>query len=138
MENLNEIEEILGSNEELLGRDFLLQIKQLGALKLFRECLSQNLASKPFLKSDFLQSEVQLESPKDKVTIVRSGKSQERKLKRIKGLHKRVTGTEPYIFKDFKKTQTCHQRILSFGWRSMKRLTSKEEYDLTEGVKVTS
>jgi RNA polymerase sigma factor len=156
MENLNEIEEILGSKEwEILERDILLQIKKLGILKLFHECLSQNIASTPSAKPDFLQSEVSLHKryqrakrenvtkgiPKDNVTIVRSGKSQERKSKRIKELRKRVSNTEPYIFKphtNFTKSQKCQQRVLSFGWRHMKPVTAKEQREFSEGVKVAS
>ncbi|XP_078168343.1 RNApolymerase sigma-subunit C isoform X2 [Carex rostrata] len=141
MENLNEIEGILANKElELLERDIVLQIKQLGPLKLYHDCLSQNLVSTP-LKPDFLQLEVPVEKPKDKVVIVRSGRSQERKLKRIKASHKRVTETEPFAstpHTNFKKLQKCRQRILSFGWRSRNHCTAKEECEFSEGVKVAS
>ncbi|KAJ4821119.1 RNA polymerase sigma factor [Rhynchospora pubera] len=135
MENLNEIVEILGSKElELLERDILQQIKRPGALKLFHEGLYQNVASTPSLDSNILQLEVPLEKPKDKVKIVRSGKSQERKLKRIEATHKRAIERKSFIL----KSQKCHQRIISFGWRSMNHYTSKEESEFSEGVKVAS
>ncbi|KAJ3701821.1 hypothetical protein LUZ61_005526 [Rhynchospora tenuis] len=141
MENLNEIEEILGSKElELLESDIIQQIKRLGALKLFHECLSRNLASTP-LESNILQLEVPLEKPKDKVKVVRSGKSQERKLKRIEALHKRAIERESFIFKphtDCKKSLKCHRRIISFGWKSINHYTAKEESEFSEGVKVAS
>lgn len=80
-----------------------------------------------------------MEKPKDKVVIVRSGRSQERKLKRIKASRKRVTETEPFAstpHTNFKKLQKCRQRILSFGWRSRNHCTAKEECEFSEGVKV--
>ncbi|KAJ1687968.1 hypothetical protein LUZ63_019358 [Rhynchospora breviuscula] len=142
MENLNEIVEILGSKElELLERDILQQIKRLGALKLFHECLYRNLASTPSLDSNILQLEVPLEKPNDKVKIFRSGKSQERKLKRIEALRKRAIERKSFILKphaDCQKSQKYHGRIISFGWRSMNHYTAKEESEFSEGVKVAS
>ncbi|XP_020265238.1 RNA polymerase sigma factor sigC isoform X2 [Asparagus officinalis] len=97
MENLGEIEDILAGGDAVrLERDIMLHIGKLGALKLFRACLSRTLMAPTSINSDFLLTEnfrgysssfplSRQEAP----TIVRSGRSEERRLRRMRASSKR-------------------------------------------------
>uniref|UniRef100_A0A0E0A3J3 RNA polymerase sigma factor n=1 Tax=Oryza glumipatula TaxID=40148 RepID=A0A0E0A3J3_9ORYZ len=95
MQNIQVLESSLAGKDLVrLERDILVHIERLGALKSFnastsRATLTQTYESEFSLPGDIikLDPEIPLEEQND-VVIVRSGKSQERKLKRMKASEK--------------------------------------------------
>lgn len=106
MENLDKIEDILaGSDVVRMERDIMVHIRKLGALKLFRACLSRTLMAPTEAHPDFLLTEHFRDCPIDSTvrkqeaaTIVRSGKSKQRKLKRRRASSKIEKVEGPKVF----------------------------------------
>lgn len=124
MENLHDIEDILsGTDMIMLERDILVHIKQLGALKLFRACLSRNFSVATTLESNFV--ETSFDEQNDRV-IVRTAKARERKLRR-KGASERVKE---------ETTASMPSSVTCPGSRSKRASIAQNESKMSEGVKV--
>lgn len=124
MENLHDVEDILsGTDMIMLERDILVHIKQLGALKLFRACLSRNFSVATTLESDL--SETSFDEKDDRV-IVRTAKARERKLRR-KGASERIKE---------ETTASLPSSVTYPGSRSKRASIAQNESKMSEGVKV--
>nr|AKC88697.1 sigma factor [Pelargonium echinatum] len=145
MENLDVlVETFADSNALRLEREILLQVKRLGALKLFNICLS----SRTIETSNVLDlSDVPIEGIKDCTEshpmgkrIVRSGKKDNRKSRRERVLenHKKISSLS--LLK--KTTQSCFQQPSissakrASHSRSRRLMIAKNEAEMARGVKV--
>nr|CAD1824058.1 unnamed protein product [Ananas comosus var. bracteatus] len=123
MDNLHDVEDILsGTDLIMLERDILVHIKQLGALKLFRACLSRNFSVATTLESNFV--ETSFDEHNDRV-IVRTAKARERKLRR-KGASERVKE---------ETTALLPSSVTYPGSRSKRASIAQNESKMSEGVK---
>ncbi|XP_072967130.1 RNA polymerase sigma factor sigC [Typha angustifolia] len=151
MENLNKIEDILdGKDLVRLQRDILVHIRQLGALKLFHAYLSRTVTVPTVLESDFLLTEhfanCHLEFPVNEQkadVIVRTGKNEERKLRRQRASEKATRLS--YLTVSSKKLKAEKSTFSSpisvdekaglSALRSRRSALARNESEMSEGVK---
>ncbi|KAJ3671070.1 hypothetical protein LUZ60_008496 [Juncus effusus] len=132
MENISAIEDILGDKGLVsLQKDILSQIKQLGALNLFHDFLNKNLELSSWTPNPLQKQR--------KEKIIRTGKIEERRLKRAKALEKRANEiTDLKLPRKIKKVKKYDKKTISFGWRCRKNLDGRSESELAEGIKVAA
>ncbi|OVA08500.1 RNA polymerase sigma-70 [Macleaya cordata] len=141
MDSLEKVEEIFVDADLVrLERDILIQLGKLGALNLFRACLSRNV------KTTTLSLSIPVPKlPKDSPTsgavndqvinvTVLSGRKEERKSKRKRALEKaaNISASSPAM----KRISKTHQRATSSSNKKSRRLIiAKNESEMSWGVK---
>lgn len=141
MENLGKIEDVIDSSDAVrLERDIMVHIGKLGALKLFHACLSRTLmAPTSSINSDFLLTENYKDysssfplSRQEAPAIVRSGKSEESKLRRMRASSKRSKKV-----RDPKVSAVTRWGGLKGPSKSRNRpFIARNEAEMSRGVKV--
>lgn len=140
IENVDKIEDILaGADLVRLERDILVHIGKLGALKLFHACLSRTLTTSTYVNPNLLLGKnlrddtTDLHVGKQKTTaVVRTGRREERKLRRTKASLKR--------FEKMQDSKTSSLNVLarpkaSSKSRSRRSLIARNESEMSKGVK---
>ncbi|XP_062019480.1 RNA polymerase sigma factor sigC isoform X1 [Rosa rugosa] len=139
LQNLNVLEETFADSDvSKLEKEILSQLGRLGALKLFDICLSRTLKTSSFLDLSDIPTEPIEEHKMERMNIVRSGKREERKLrKRTSDDSKKFTGSLPLkpMKEGFKKPTPSSFRKASNS-RSQRLLLAKNEAEMSVGVKV--
>lgn len=147
MQNLGVLEESFADSDVLrLEREILLQLGRLGALKLFKTCLSRTLETSNFLNlSNIHLEQIGENTTGSKMdnntsrTIVRTGKSEERKSrKRRLENHNRLSSQSlatDAIWQGLRKPSVSHMRR-AVNSRSRRRALAKNEAEMSAGVKV--
>lgn len=147
-ENLDTLEEMFAdSNMVGLERDIMEQLGRLGALKLFQICLSRTLKKSTYLDLFSASTEhITKRATKGIVddhlnkVVIRSGKREERKLKRERALEKAdKIYAVPLPSKTIRRgpgrpgVSTVKRPLNS---RTRRLMTSKNEAEMSKGVKV--
>lgn len=141
LENLDRVEDILADTDLVrLERDILVQIGRLGAFKLFHACLIRTLAASSPVDPNILLSEnfrgyltyFPL-GKQDVTTIVRSGKAEERKLRRTKAFSSRSEKVQDSKVSCF--TRSAWPK--SFPKSRSRSLIARNESEMSKGVKVS-
>ncbi|GMN40034.1 hypothetical protein TIFTF001_009264 [Ficus carica] len=147
MQNLGVLEKSFADSDVLrLKREILLQLGRLGALKLFKTCLSRTLETSNFLNlSNMPLEQIGENMTGSKMddntsrTIVRTGKSEERKSrKRRLENHNRLSSQSlatDAIWQGLRKPSVSHMRR-AVNSRSRRRALAKNEAEMSAGVKV--
>ena len=141
MENVDKIEDILvGRDLVRLERDILVHIGKLGALKLFHACLSRTLMAPTAVNPNLLLTKHFRDDPTDfpvgkqeTTTIVRTGKKEQRKLRRMRASSKEVSKVQDS--KVSALTALCGPKSSSKS-RTRRSLIARNESEMSKGVKV--
>ncbi|KAK9102255.1 hypothetical protein Sjap_019509 [Stephania japonica] len=145
MENIGKIEEIVADKDLIrLESDILTQIRRLGALKLFRVCLSRTLKTPsslpmPITVTDLPSVRVRDDAATDRATrvIVHSRRKEERKSRRKRALEKATKSYGLSAIKMISKVpkRASYSRLKDSSSSRSKRLAiARNESKMSKGI----
>lgn len=146
MENIDRIEDLTaGADLVRLERDILTYIRRLGAMKLFRTCLSRAPLENAVVDSNFVEQENLSDKSRGSI-LVSSGKKEQRKLRRERASEKNSKKYAPQIHTKgrrhkIKKTSSfqrsgLRKNICLFGLKPRREVIARNESEMSMRVKV--